>query len=216
MLACRKSTKLRGFLMSQPVQTVHLGVIVREEQRQALTKLAEREDRSVSSVTRAAIDAYLASQHEHPRPRSRARTCSHPLRSARIRGVNAHRRPPRRPRPGHSATTWAAACSRSGKGHVHPSKTQQARSRVRQRPRSSSRGSCPSCRCRSSPLRPLPPTHPSWGTLGPRARRRIGEAALLGSRTCPLQPRRCRPADQCAPPRTSSDQLSPLVPPLDR
>jgi hypothetical protein len=54
--------------MSQPVQTVHLGVIVREEQRQALAKLAEREDRSVSSVTRAAIDACLEQQR---RPRDR-------------------------------------------------------------------------------------------------------------------------------------------------
>ncbi len=52
--------------MSQPVQKVHLGVIVREEQRRALTALAERDDRSVSSVTRQAIDAYLASEHAQP------------------------------------------------------------------------------------------------------------------------------------------------------
>jgi hypothetical protein len=45
--------------MSQPVQTVHLGVIVREEQRRELAALARRVDRSVSSVTRAAIDHYL-------------------------------------------------------------------------------------------------------------------------------------------------------------
>jgi hypothetical protein len=36
-------------------QPVHLGVMVRAEQRRELAKLAEREDRSVSSVTRAAI-----------------------------------------------------------------------------------------------------------------------------------------------------------------
>ena len=45
--------------MSQPAQKVHLGVIVRGEQRHALARLAERDDRSVSWVTRAAIDAYL-------------------------------------------------------------------------------------------------------------------------------------------------------------
>ncbi len=40
-------------------RSVPLGVIVREEQRQALAELARRRDRSVSSVTRMAIDAYL-------------------------------------------------------------------------------------------------------------------------------------------------------------
>jgi predicted transcriptional regulator len=45
--------------MSQLAQKVHLGVIVREEQRRELAALARREDRSVSSVTRAAIDHYL-------------------------------------------------------------------------------------------------------------------------------------------------------------
>jgi predicted transcriptional regulator len=48
--------------MSQYAQNVHLGVIVREEQRKELVKVARREDRSVSSVTRAAIDAYLERQ----------------------------------------------------------------------------------------------------------------------------------------------------------
>jgi predicted transcriptional regulator len=50
--------------MSQPAQTVHLGVIVREEQRRELAALAQRQDRSVSSVTRAAIDAWLARERE--------------------------------------------------------------------------------------------------------------------------------------------------------
>jgi predicted transcriptional regulator len=49
--------------MSQPAQKVHLGVMVRDEQRRELAALARREDRSVSSVTRAAIDAYFASEH---------------------------------------------------------------------------------------------------------------------------------------------------------
>ena len=38
---------------------VHLGVMVRAEQRRELRERAEQEDRSVSAVTRAAIDAYL-------------------------------------------------------------------------------------------------------------------------------------------------------------
>jgi hypothetical protein len=38
---------------------VHLGVMVRAEQRRELRERAEREDRSVSALTRAAIDAYL-------------------------------------------------------------------------------------------------------------------------------------------------------------
>jgi hypothetical protein len=54
--------------MSQVVaegrQPVHLGVIVREEQRRELRERAEREDRSVSAVTRAAIDAYLERERE--------------------------------------------------------------------------------------------------------------------------------------------------------
>ena len=49
-------------------QPVHLGVMVRAEQRRELAKLAEREDRSVSSVTRAAIDAYLARQAQPGEP----------------------------------------------------------------------------------------------------------------------------------------------------
>jgi len=48
----------------QFAQNVHLGVIVREEQRRELVKVARREDRSVSSVTRAAIDAYLERERE--------------------------------------------------------------------------------------------------------------------------------------------------------
>jgi predicted transcriptional regulator len=52
--------------MSQPAQKVHLGVLIREEQRRELAALARREDRSVSSVTRQAIDAYLASEHAQP------------------------------------------------------------------------------------------------------------------------------------------------------
>jgi hypothetical protein len=56
--------------MSQVVeegrQPVHLGVIVREDQRRELRERAERDDRSVSAVTRAAIDAYLASEHAQP------------------------------------------------------------------------------------------------------------------------------------------------------
>jgi hypothetical protein len=44
-------------------ERVHLGVLVLLEQRQALAELAEREgNRSVSSVTREAIDAYLERQ----------------------------------------------------------------------------------------------------------------------------------------------------------
>jgi predicted transcriptional regulator len=43
---------------------VHLGVIVRAEQRRELAQLAERDDRSVSPVTRAAIDAYLERERE--------------------------------------------------------------------------------------------------------------------------------------------------------
>ena len=65
--------------MSQPAQKVHLGVVLREEQRQALAKLAARDDRSVSSVTRAAIDAYLEQaqaerdqRRNAPKPRRRA------------------------------------------------------------------------------------------------------------------------------------------------
>jgi predicted transcriptional regulator len=58
--------------MSQVVKEgrrpVHLGVMVREEQRRELAKLAEREDRSVSSVTRAAIDAYLERQAQKEKP----------------------------------------------------------------------------------------------------------------------------------------------------
>jgi hypothetical protein len=45
--------------MRQLAGNVHLGVIVRKEQRLELAKLARRDDRSISSVTRAAIDAYL-------------------------------------------------------------------------------------------------------------------------------------------------------------
>jgi predicted transcriptional regulator len=59
--------------MSQPAQKVHLGVMVREEQRRELAALARREDRSVSSVTRAAIDAYLASEHAQPAREGAAR-----------------------------------------------------------------------------------------------------------------------------------------------
>ena len=54
--------------MSQPAQTVHLGVMVREEQRRELAALAQRQDRSISSVTRQAIDAWLEQQG---RPRGR-------------------------------------------------------------------------------------------------------------------------------------------------
>jgi hypothetical protein len=54
--------------MSQVVKEgrrpVHLGVMVRAEQRSELRKRAEQEDRSVSAVTRAAIDAYLKRERE--------------------------------------------------------------------------------------------------------------------------------------------------------
>jgi predicted transcriptional regulator len=46
-----------------------LGVLVREEQRRELAKLAEREDRSVSSVTRAAIDHYLSLERQAQKDR---------------------------------------------------------------------------------------------------------------------------------------------------
>jgi predicted transcriptional regulator len=49
--------------MSQLVEKgrrpVHLGVMVREEQRRALAELAREQDRSVSSVVRAAVSTYL-------------------------------------------------------------------------------------------------------------------------------------------------------------
>jgi hypothetical protein len=48
---------------------VPLGVLVRPEQREALTKIAHKDDRSISSVARAAIDVYLEREREqHPRP----------------------------------------------------------------------------------------------------------------------------------------------------
>jgi hypothetical protein len=54
--------------MSQVVEEgrrpVHLGVMVRAEQRRELRERAEEEDRSVSAVTRAAIDAYLQRERE--------------------------------------------------------------------------------------------------------------------------------------------------------
>jgi hypothetical protein len=43
---------------------VHLGVMVRAEQRRELHMRAEHEDRSVSAMTRAAIDAYLQRERE--------------------------------------------------------------------------------------------------------------------------------------------------------
>jgi hypothetical protein len=50
-------------------ERVHLGVLVGREQRQALAELARREgNRSVSSVTREAIDAYLREREQQPRP----------------------------------------------------------------------------------------------------------------------------------------------------
>lgn len=64
---------------------VHLGVMVRAEQRRELRERAEQEDRSVSSVTRAAIDACL----ERERERRRARYCqpfAPEIRSARCPG----------------------------------------------------------------------------------------------------------------------------------
>lgn len=45
--------------MKEGRRPVHLGVMVRAEQRRELRKRAEEEDRSVSALTRAAIDAYL-------------------------------------------------------------------------------------------------------------------------------------------------------------
>jgi predicted transcriptional regulator len=54
--------------MSQVVEEgrrpVHLGVMVRAEQRRELRERAEQEDRSVSALARAAIDAYLERERE--------------------------------------------------------------------------------------------------------------------------------------------------------
>ncbi len=43
---------------------VNMGVLVRQEQRQALAELARQRDRSVSSVMRLAIDDFLAREQE--------------------------------------------------------------------------------------------------------------------------------------------------------
>lgn len=56
--------------MSQVVEEgrrpVHLGVMVRAEQRRELRERAEREDRSVSALTRAALDAYFRRTRDTP------------------------------------------------------------------------------------------------------------------------------------------------------
>jgi predicted transcriptional regulator len=46
------------------LKAVPLGVLVRPDQRRQLAEFARRDDRSVSSVTRAAIDAYLERERE--------------------------------------------------------------------------------------------------------------------------------------------------------
>jgi predicted transcriptional regulator len=44
----------------EKARRVHLGVLVDQEQRQQLERVARDSDRSVSSVARQAFDAYLA------------------------------------------------------------------------------------------------------------------------------------------------------------
>jgi predicted transcriptional regulator len=48
--------------MSQVAQRAHIGAYVDAEQRRQLVELAQRDDRSVSSVIRAALASYVRDQ----------------------------------------------------------------------------------------------------------------------------------------------------------